>query len=87
MKSNFIRLLTAMTLATSISAFARPGDAASDDKKSSKPETTPSTSSPNAGVAGQDQEQPDPNQEKARKQLIEEENKQWLHDLQGIYGG
>jgi hypothetical protein len=88
MKSNFIRLLTTMTLATSISAFALPGNTAAGEKNANnkKPEVTTPASTANEGMAGQRQGQPNNSEDKSRQQLIEEQNKQWLHDLLGIYG-
>ena len=91
MKTSLIRLFTLMMLATSMSAFALPAqsNAARDGSCSTASDTKPA--SPNNDVSGseksqgrQDRQQ---DQDKARQQLIDEQDQQWLHDLQGIFGG
>jgi hypothetical protein len=88
MKSTFIRLMSIMTLATSISAFALP----ENDKNSSSPtspssETTCAPVSRDTQVADPDTERFDNDQEKSRQMKIKEQEKQWLHDVQNIIGG
>lgn len=91
MKSALIRILSIMTLATSISAFALPEKATaakSTNANNAGCETTTGPYNPDKQKTDQDPGQSDNGQEKSRKQVqIEEQDKQWLHDLQGIYGG
>ena len=80
MKKNFIRLLTIMTLASSISAFAlseKPRKA-----ENPKARNTPCETAPASLVA-----QPSDSTEKARQKLIEEQEKQWLHDTRNNDAG
>lgn len=79
MKRNLVRIFAIMTLATSISAFAKSDEPAKKSKNNSK------NCEATATVAKADQNRADQNltdEEKARKRLIEEQEKQWLHDLQ-----
>ena len=89
MKISLIHLLTLMTLATSMSAFALPEQ--SNTSRNGNCSTTSDTepASANSDVSGSEkgQGQGQQDQEKARQQLIEQQDKQWLHDLQGIFGG
>jgi len=82
MKNTLIRILSIMTLATSISAFglAEKASAAKNTNCSDATTTAPYT---------QEEPKADQNQEKekSREQKIQEQDKQWLHDLQGVYGG
>ncbi|HEY6968874.1 MAG TPA: hypothetical protein VJA94_06710 [Candidatus Angelobacter sp.] len=84
MKSTLIRVLGIMILTTSISAFAQPD---------SKPKKTNCESTASASTSAPDSkadqaEKTDKDQEKSRKdRLIEEQDKQWLHDVQNIVGG
>jgi hypothetical protein len=86
MKNTLIRLLIAMTLTSSLPAFALSGK----DKNRTKDcscASDPSSTDKNAQGAKPSQDQTNNDPAQARKQLIEEEDAQWLHDLQGIYGG
>ena len=89
MKHSLIRILTIMTLASSISAFAgsnKPADPrkTKSDKANCEATVTPSNSS----RADQSDAQSDEDKEKSeRKRLIEQQNKQWLHDVQNIVAG
>jgi hypothetical protein len=87
MKISLIHLLTLMTLATSMSAFALPArsNAARNGNSSTASGTKPASAS--SDVTGSEKGQGQQDQEKARQQLIEQQDKQWLHDLQGIFGG
>jgi hypothetical protein len=87
MKTSLIRLFTVMTLATSMSAFALP--AQSNEARNGNCSTASATepASANSDVSGSEKGQGQQDQEKARQQLIEQQDKQWLHDLQGIFGG
>ena len=82
MKNTLIRILAIMTLATSISAFGL-SEKASEAKKTHSSNATTTTS------YAQDEPKADRSQDKkrSREQMIQEQNKQWLHDLQGVYGG
>jgi len=90
MKSNFIRILSIMTLATSISAFGLSEKAPSVSNTScneASAETTKAPATRDARSAGQNQRQSDDSQEKSRKQMIEQQEKEWLHNLQNIIAG
>lgn len=86
MKTSLIRLFTIMTLATSMSAFALPtqSNAARNGNCNTASDTRPASA--NNDVSGSEQGQGQQDEEKARQQLIEQQDKQWLHDLQGILG-
>jgi hypothetical protein len=91
-KSTLIRMFAIMTLATSISAFAQPkgSNAAkcscSNNDSSETVVVAPSTR--DAGNADRDYPPADSGRDKSGSQPnIEEQNRQWLHNLQGIYGG
>lgn len=91
MKSKMIRVLAIALLTTSMSAFALPG------KSKSANETNTKTSNPDETVviyfvdepaSDQDQAQPDENKKKSEEQQkIEQQDKEWLHDLQNIVAG
>ena len=93
MKNIITRALAVALLTTSISAFAAPGN--SKSAKSTDPKQTDSDTTlvivvdePNPPKTDQDKAQQDQSDEKSGKQkLIEQQDKQWLHNLQGIYGG
>ena len=92
MKSTLIRIFAIMTLATSMSAFAMSDKAAATENtncNNAKSEATTVANTPDGGKTDQtDEGQSDNSQEKSRKQqLIEQQEKQWLQDLQGVYGG
>lgn len=90
MKNTLTRILAIMMLATSISGFAlsEKSHAAKDPcANNTSSETATAPSSRDAGKADQDQEPSDNSQEKSRKHLIEQQNKQWLHDVQNIVAG
>ena len=81
MKSTLIRVLGIMILATSVSAFAQP---------ESKAKTTNcyNTTSESTTASDSKVEQTDKDQEKSRKErLIEQQDKQWLHDVQNLVAG
>ena len=93
MKTTMIRVLAIAMLTTSMSAFALSGK--------SKTANDPNTRNPNPDEtivlcvvdqpsADQDETQSGQDQKQKKseeQQKIEQEDKQWLHDLQGIYGG
>ena len=85
MKNFLIRILTIMTLATSISAFAAPEKPAAATKTNSNAgcETTAAPSKADRSEAQSDESQ----QKSERKRLIEQQEKQWLHDVQNIVAG
>lgn len=80
MKSTLIRIFTIMSLATSMFAMSEKAKDASTNKTHSD-ETTVCAPADQRNSQGQSDE----GDSKSRK--IERQNKQWLHDLQGIYGG
>jgi len=85
MKSTLIRIFVVMTLATSISAFAgtKKDHTAKTNCDSGNTEGTSTPSPQAADKTNKNEEQSDQEQEKSRRQrLIEEQNKQWLHDVQ-----
>ena len=91
MKISLIHLLTLMTLATSMSAFALPAqsNAVRNGNSSTASDTKPASANSDVSGSekGQGQQDGQQDQDKARQQLIEQQDKQWLHDLQGIFGG
>ena len=90
MKSSLIRILTIMTLASSISAFAGSNKPADPKKTNSDKANCEATAAPSnaSSKAGQSDAQSDEEKEKSeRKRLIEQQNKQWLHDVQNIVAG
>ena len=85
MKNTLIRIFTIITLATSISAFAGSDKSAKDAK--TKPNDTKCETTAAPSTADRKEGQSDNNEEKARKRLIEEQEKQWLHDVQNLTAG
>jgi hypothetical protein len=84
MKSTLINLLSVVTLATSMTAFAAPKK--DMNSTNSNAATTCAPASRNTQVAP-DKGQPDNDQEKSRQKKINEQEKQWLHDLQNLVAG
>ena len=81
MKSTLIRILAIMTLATSLSAVAQPANKA-------KKADCSNASSETATAPDVKADQKDNGREKSKQErMIEEQNKQWLHDVQNIVGG
>jgi hypothetical protein len=87
MKTSLFRLCTILTLATSMSAFAASGKSkrTRDGNCTTATDTKQASKNSDAGESNEGQSRQDP--EKARQKLIEEQNQQWLHDLQGTSGG
>ena len=87
MKTTLIRILTIMTLATSLSAFgmSEPAKGAGTDPK--KTNTTETTVSMLSVDEPKSQQGTDQDNDKSRKQQIEQQYQEWLHNLQGVYGG
>jgi len=82
MKTILTRTLMVTLLATSISAFAKSGDTKSDGVVNPNHATQQSECNRNANDAGKQDEQ------KSRdEQKIEQQDKEWLHDIQSTYGG
>ena len=86
MKNSLIRILTIMTLATSISAFGasdKPADGKKANSDKANCEATTTSSKTDRSEA-----QSDESKEKSERQrLIKEQEKQWLHDVQNIVAG
>ena len=89
MKISLIHLLALMTLATSMPAFALPAqsNAGRNGNSSTASDTKPASASSDVSGSEKGQGQGQQDQDKARQQLIEQQDQQWLHDLQGIFGG
>jgi len=91
MKKMLIRAVAIAIFATTLSAGAMSGKAkTSKDKNPNQPNAEePSTpSSVDRQNSDLDEVQSEQNRNKSRRQqLIDRENKEWLHNLQGIYGG
>lgn len=85
MKSTLIRLLSVVTLATSMTAFAAPKKDMTSTNSSVAPTCAPA--SRDTQVAAPDKAQPDNDQEKFRQMKIKEQEKQWLHDFQNMVAG
>jgi len=82
MKTILTRTLMVALLATSISAFAQNSDGKSDDAPTGSNVTQQNDCSRKANDAATSQdEQP------SEAQQIKQQDKDWNHDLQGIYGG
>jgi hypothetical protein len=80
MKTILTRTLMVALLATSISAFAKSGDVKPDDAATQANVTQQDSCNQNANQVGtQDKQKPDD------EQKIEQQDKDWLHDLQGDY--
>ena len=82
MKTILTRTLLATLLATSISAFAKTEGAKSADAVTPTNVTQQNDCNRKANDAGKRSEQPSSDEQK-----IEQQDKDWLHDLQGAYGG
>jgi len=82
MKTILTRTLMVTLLATSISAFAKSGDTKSDGVVNPSQATQQSGCNRNANDAGKQDER-----QSAEEQKIEQQGKDWLHDLQSTYGG
>jgi hypothetical protein len=82
MKTTLTRTLLVTLLATSISAFAKSGDAKSNDAATPSNAAQQNDCNRRASDAGKQSEQPSSDEQK-----IEQQDKDWLHDLQGAYGG
>ena len=81
MKSTLIRILGIMFLATSVSAFAQP------ESKTNKTNCY-NNASESTTASESKADQTDKDQEKSRKErLIQEQDKQWLHDVQNLVAG
>jgi hypothetical protein len=91
MKTTMMRVLAIATLTTSMSAFALSGNS-----KTANETNTRNTNSDETIVLyvveqpSSDQNEAQPNQKQKtseEQQKTEQQDKQWLHDLQGVYGG
>jgi len=82
MKTILTRTLLVALLATSISAFARAEGAKREDAATPINAAQQNDCNRKANDAGKQSEQPSSNEQK-----IEQQDKDWLHDLQGTYGG
>lgn len=80
MKNTLIRIFTVMTLATSMFAM-------SEKAKEASPSKTHSDETTVCAPADQQNSQGKPDKDDSKSKQIEEQNKRWLHNLQGIYGG
>jgi hypothetical protein len=72
----------AALLAVSISAFAESGNGKPDNVPTPNNVTQQDTCNQSANDAGKQDEQ-----KSSENQQIEQQDKDWLHDLQGTYGG
>jgi hypothetical protein len=82
MKTLLTRTLMVTLLATSISAFAKSSDAKPDDAATPTNVTQQSDCNRKANDAvKQDEQKP------SDEQQIKQQDRDWLHDLQGDYGG
>ena len=86
MKTSLIRLFAIMTFATSMSVFALPAQSNAARVENCSTASDPKPASANSEASGPEKGQEQQDQEKARQQMIEQQDKQWLHDLQGIFG-
>jgi hypothetical protein len=84
MKSTLIHLLSVVTLATSMTAFAAPKKDMNSTNASAA--TTCAPASRDTQVAAPEKAQLDNDQEKSH-QRIKEQEKQWLHDVQNLVAG
>ncbi len=94
MKTILKRTLLVTLLATSISAFAQCDDGKRDDAATPTNVTQQNDCNGKANDGGKQDEQKssDSNkscdaQKSSDEQQIKQEDNDWLHDLQGIYGG
>jgi hypothetical protein len=84
MKSTLIHLLSVVTLATSMTAFAAPKKNMTSTNSSAATTCTPASRDTQVGP---DKGQPDNDQERSRQMKINEQEKQWLHDFQNMVAG
>jgi hypothetical protein len=82
MKTILTHTLLVVLFATSISAFAKSDDGKRDDAATPSNITQQDNCNQNASRAAKQDEQ-----KSSEQQLIEQQEKDWLHDLQGTYGG
>lgn len=82
MKTILTRTLMMTLLASSLSAFAAAADGKSDPAATPSNMTQQTDCSRKANDAGNQTEQ-----KSSDKQKIEQQDNDWLHDLQGTYGG
>ena len=82
MKTIFTRTLMAALLTISISAFAEGGNGKPDNAAT----PTNMTQQDNCNQSANDASKQD-EQKSSENQQIEQQDKDWLHDLQGSYGG
>jgi hypothetical protein len=91
MKTTIMRVLAIAMLTTSMSAFALSDKSktANDPKtKNPDPDETVVLYVVEGPSSDQNQAQPNQNQKKSEEQqTIEQQDKQWVHDLQGVFGG
>ena len=80
MKTTLIRIFTIMTLATSISAFGLAEKAGTDAESKSNHSNCETAAVP-ARAAGNDAQTEDRQTKSDRQRLIEEQEKQWLRDV------
>ena len=80
MKNTLIRIFTVMTLATSMFAMSEKAKEASTSKTNSGETTVCAPADQKDSHDGMDKGE-------SKSKQIEEQNKNWLHDLQGVYGG
>ena len=82
MKTIFTRTLMAALLTISISAFAESGNGKPDNAATPTNMTQQDNCNQSANDAGKQDEK-----KSSEEQKIEQQDKDWLHDLQGTYGG
>lgn len=82
MKTILTRTLMVTLLATSISAFAKTEGAKSKDAATPTNVSQQNDCNRKANDAAKQNEQPSSDEQK-----IEQQDKDWAHDLQGTYGG
>jgi hypothetical protein len=82
MKTIFTRALMVTLMATSISAFAQSDAGKRDDAVTPTNVIQQNDCSTHANDTGKRNEQQASDEQKA-----EQEDKDWLHDLQGVFGG
>lgn len=82
MKTFLTRTLMVTLLATSLSAFAKTEDAKSNDAATPTNVSQQNDCNRKANDAGKQNQQPTSDEQK-----IEQQDKDWVHDLQGTYGG
>jgi hypothetical protein len=80
MKSTLIRVMSIMTLASSMTALALPEKDNHPNCGSAEGASSPATATPGKG-------QSDNGQDKAREMQIRDQEKQWLHDFQNMVAG